>query len=133
MTTLIKGKITAVKSPLMHVKCISGLEFWTEHLPLLDIYDFVWVAWDYTRGKPAQILTRTEMEDLQIRSTESSPPPLGEDEGPETKDELCSDNTNYERLEVDNEQSEYDGRSFSSPEREVEEEHEVRSFSDPCV
>jgi len=131
MATLIKGKVLRIESPLMLIKRIDGLEFWTEHRPEMEAYDFVWIAWDYTRGKPAQILTRTEMEDLQLRSTESSPPPLGEDEGPETKNEIDSEDTNYERLEVDIERSEYDDRSFSIPKREVSEEYEVRSFSDP--
>ena len=133
MATLRKGKVIKVESPLMEVLLISGHRFWTNKHPKIDIYDFVWVAWDYTKSKPAQILTKQEMEKLVERSTESSPLPMVEDEGPDTKNEIESENTNFERLEVDTELTDYgDIESFSEPEKDVLEEYEERSFSDPC-
>ena len=134
MSTLRKGKIIAVKSPLIQVMLVGGHKFWTERKTGMDIHDFVWVAWDYTQDKPAQVLTRSEMEEL-TRSTEHgvSPLPAVEDEGPEAKNEYDSEDTNFERMEVDIEQSEYDDESFSDPKVDVSEEYEVRSFSDPCV
>jgi hypothetical protein len=138
MAAMLKGKVIRMQRPLMRVKLISGREFWTLQRPNIDVHDFVWVAWDYTEDKPAQILTKTEMEDLSSRSTEFSPLPAVEDEGPETKEEIDSEDTNYERLEEiikssGYEVSEYDDdESFSDPKVDVSEEYEVRSFSDPC-
>jgi len=133
MATLRKGKVVKIKSPLMEIMLVGGHRFWTEKRPEIDIHDFVWAAWDYTTGKPAQILTKQEMLELTARSTEYSPLPMVEDEGPEHKDEIELEDTNFERMEVDTELTEYgDIESFSDPKVDVSEEHEVRSFSDPC-
>jgi hypothetical protein len=131
MSGLIKGKITKMRRPLMKIKLIGGREFWTAHRPELDIYDFVWVIWDHTRGKSTQILTWEEKEKLNSRITEVSPLPAVEDEGPETKAEIEAEDDNNESSEMEGELPEYeDDESFSIP---TNEEYEVRSFSDPCV
>jgi hypothetical protein len=116
---------------LMMIKRIDGLEFWTDTRPDIAILDFVWVAWDHTRGKPTRILTKREMEKLISRSTEFSPLPAVEDEGPEQRPEIESEIEHEEQLEMEGELPEYEGdESFSIP---IEDEYEVRSFSDPCV
>jgi len=133
MAAPIKGKVVGINRPFMEVKLIGGRSFWTDLHPNTDIHDFVWVLWNYTEDKPAQILTGAEMAELTSRSTEISPLPSVEDEGPETKNEMDSEDTNYERLEDIIEMSEYDdSESFSDPMVDVSEEYEVRSFSDPC-
>ena len=129
MAGLIKGRAVRIERPLMKIELVSGLEFWAESRQEIEIFDFVWVAWDYTRGKPAQILTKQEMEELTSRSTEASPLPLVEDEGPETKPEIESEEENEEHEEMEGELPEYeDDESFSLPK---DDEYEERSFSDP--
>jgi hypothetical protein len=131
MAGLIKGKVVRIKRPLMMIKRIDGLEFWTDIHPDIDILDFVWVAWDHTRGKPTRILTKREMEKLISRSTEFSPLPSVEDEGPEQKPEIESEEEYEKHEEMEGELPEYEGdESFSLPKGD---EYEVRSFSDPCV
>lgn len=131
MTTIIKGKIKKIERTLMEVKLINGRSFWTDWHPKTELLDFVWVSWDYTRDKPTQILTKREMEKLTSRSTEFSPLPSVEDEGPETKPEIEPEEENEEHEEMEGELPEYEGdESFSLPK---DDEYEVRSFSDPCV
>ena len=132
MVSLIKGRAVRIKRPLMKIELVNGLEFWAENRQEIEIFDFVWVSWDYTRGKPAQILTKQEMEELTSRSTEFSPLPSVEDEGPETKPEIEPEEENEEHEEMEGELPEYEGdESFSLPKDDEYEGYE--SFSDPCV
>jgi hypothetical protein len=132
MTTIIKGKVIKKDGTLMEVKLVSGRSFWTENRPETEKFDFVWVFWDYTRDVPTQILTKREMEKLISRSTEFSPLPMVEDEGPETKPEIEPEEENEEHEEMEGELPEYeDDESFSLPKDDEYEGYE--SFSDPCV
>lgn len=129
MATLVKGFVSKKRLNLMQLTMINGKRFWMDNRPDIDIRDFVWVAWDYTRGKPARIFNAGEYDELGKTEYEVfSTPEVEEFINEEVLDE--SDEEWLKRLENVIEAPEHEARSFSSPE---DEEWEVRSFSDPCV
>ena len=135
MVTLIKGRVLKKRLSLMNIKLINGKRFWTGNRQDTDVRDFVWVAWDYTKGEPARILSKNELKNLRTEHKERSfSDPLDEDFG-DFEVISSADEQWIEQMDNDKDAPEHEVRSFSNPEGgsiEVS-EWEVRSFSDPCV
>jgi len=62
MYTLVKGVVRKKTKHKLQIRLVNGKCFWTtiNHC-MLDIRDFVWVAWNYAHDRPALILTKEEL------------------------------------------------------------------------
>lgn len=137
MPALIKGYVHKKRGLLMQIALSTGKRFWTHLRKDLDIRQFVWVGWDYTRDLPAQILSRRQREIWKTRAKHVVfSDPLDEEVGG-GEVENAEDESWLEHLEsLDGaEEPKPEAHSFSIPkDEEIEDtEYEARSFSDPCV
>lgn len=62
MPTLIQGVVIKRRLGLSRIKLQSGRRFWAKAPKSVGIRDMVYVAWDFTRDRPSQILTVNEVE-----------------------------------------------------------------------
>ncbi len=62
MPTLIQGVVIKRRLGLSRIKLQSGRRFWAKAPKGIGIRDMVYVAWDFTRDKPSQILTAKQVE-----------------------------------------------------------------------
>lgn len=136
MPALIKGVILKKRESMMGIKLVSGKRFWTYDRKDLDIWEFVWVGWDYTKNRPTQILSTSQLL-TWTENPEHEEFSIPDDEGFEGNEaQNLSDKDFFKQMDKltdDSEETEHVARSFSNPKDEKLEdtEYEVRSFSDP--
>lgn len=136
MAALVKGVVVKKRKSGMKITLITGKRFWTHRRDDLDIREFVWVGWDYTKNQASQILSKKQVK-IWLKNPELEEFSIPEDEGFEG-DEIqdSSDNNLFKQMDKltdDSEEMEHVARLFSDPLNEgfEESEYEVRSFSDP--
>lgn len=103
MPTLIKGVVIERRLGLSRIKLKSGRRFWTKAPKGISIRDMVYVAWDYTRDKPSEILTLD-----QVKNTPNSV-------GLEEPEFGAFSNPEDEKIEARSSELEVEAREFLEP------------------
>jgi hypothetical protein len=62
MPTLVKGVVIERRLGVSRIKLTSGRRFWARTPKGIGIRDTVFVAWNYTKDQPSQILTKEQVE-----------------------------------------------------------------------